>query len=124
MTTSTDLLRSRRFAPLFVTQLLNALNDNLNSEDQVQPGRPAAPAGEVVEGMTVAPLTDALRQRYSIAESVRGLVITAVTDTSRAGRAGVPAGTVRDISGAPVGLPGQTKRPPADARGLRVGRCG
>ena len=29
MTTSTDLLRSRRFAPLFVTQLLNALNDNL-----------------------------------------------------------------------------------------------
>ena len=29
MTTSTHLLRQRRFAPLFVTQLLNALNDNL-----------------------------------------------------------------------------------------------
>jgi hypothetical protein len=29
MTTSTNLLRQRRFAPLFVTQLLNALNDNL-----------------------------------------------------------------------------------------------
>ena len=29
MTTSTHLLRTRRFAPLFVTQLLNAFNDNL-----------------------------------------------------------------------------------------------
>ena len=29
MTTSTHLLRSRRFLPLFVTQLLGAFNDNL-----------------------------------------------------------------------------------------------
>ena len=29
MTTSTHLLRRRRFLPLFVTQLLNAFNDNL-----------------------------------------------------------------------------------------------
>jgi hypothetical protein len=29
MTTSTHLMRSRRFVPLFVTQLLNAFNDNL-----------------------------------------------------------------------------------------------
>ncbi|UYV14494.1 MFS transporter [Porphyrobacter sp. ULC335] len=29
MTTSTDLMRQRRFLPLFLTQLLNALNDNL-----------------------------------------------------------------------------------------------
>ena len=29
MTTSTHLIRSRRFLPLFVTQLLNAFNDNL-----------------------------------------------------------------------------------------------
>lgn len=29
MTTSTDLMRRRRFLPLFLTQLLNALNDNL-----------------------------------------------------------------------------------------------
>ncbi len=29
MTTSTNLLRQRRFVPLFLTQLLNALNDNL-----------------------------------------------------------------------------------------------
>lgn len=29
MTTSTDLMRTRRFLPLFLTQFLNALNDNL-----------------------------------------------------------------------------------------------
>jgi MFS family permease len=29
MTTSTRLMRQRRFLPLFLTQLLNALNDNL-----------------------------------------------------------------------------------------------
>ena len=29
MTTTTHLMRSRRFVPLFVTQLLNAFNDNL-----------------------------------------------------------------------------------------------
>jgi len=29
MTTSTELMRTRRFLPLFLTQLLNALNDNL-----------------------------------------------------------------------------------------------
>jgi serine protease Do len=82
---------------------VNAVNDNLNPEDGAQPGRPQAPAGEVVEGMTVAPLTDALRSRYSIAEGVRGLVITAVTETSRAGRAQVPAGTViLQANGRPV----------------------
>ena len=44
--------------------------------------------------MTVAPVTDALRSRYSIAENVSGLVVTSVTETSRAGRAQVPAGAV------------------------------
>lgn len=29
MTTSLELMGKRRFAPLFLTQLLNALNDNL-----------------------------------------------------------------------------------------------
>src|SRR5918993_5648365 len=29
MTTSTDLVRTRRFLPLFITQLLGAFNDNL-----------------------------------------------------------------------------------------------
>jgi serine protease Do len=73
---------------------VNALNDNQDEENEAQPGRPQAPAGEVVEGMTVAPLTEALRSRYSIDERIRGLVITATSETSRAGRAGFQPGFV------------------------------
>ncbi|GAB4485509.1 MAG: hypothetical protein OHK0018_16890 [Erythrobacter tepidarius] len=35
MTTSTNLMRQRRFVPLFLTQLLNALNDNLYKQAMV-----------------------------------------------------------------------------------------
>ncbi|MBX9708272.1 MAG: Do family serine endopeptidase [Caulobacteraceae bacterium] len=74
---------------------VNALADSGDeSEGNAQPNRPQTSTGEVVEGMTVAPLTDALRQRYSLGEGVRGLVITAVAATSEAGRAQVPVGTV------------------------------
>ncbi len=86
--------------PSDVNAVLQGQDD---SDGGAQPNRPQAPAGEVVEGMTVAPLTDALRQRYSIAESVRGLVITAVAETSEAGRAQVPVGTViLQVNGRPV----------------------
>ncbi|MEQ7156181.1 Do family serine endopeptidase [Brevundimonas aurifodinae] len=96
---------------------VNALNDNLSPEDEVQPGRPQAPAGEVVEGMSVAPVTDALRQRYSIAEGVRGLVITAVAETSRAGRAQIPVGTViLQANGRPVSTAAEFRAVVADAR--------
>ncbi len=54
----------------------------------------AAPSTESIEGMSVSPLTAALRQRYSIAEDVRGVVVTGVTPRSKAGELGVPAGTV------------------------------
>src|SRR4051794_8640907 len=45
-----------------------------------------------------------------------------VSYTWKASPSGVPAGSVRDIDWLLVDLAGQTKRPPADARGLRVGR--
>ena len=73
---------------------INAARNAEGDEPEAAPGRPAAPAGEVVEGMTVAPITDALRSRFSIDENVRGLVVTAIAETSRAGRAQVPAGAV------------------------------
>jgi serine protease Do len=73
---------------------INAAQNAETDEQDAQPGRPQAPAGEIVEGMTLAPLTDALRSRYSISESVRGLVITAAAEDSRAGRAGVQPGFV------------------------------
>ena len=58
------------------------------------PGRPVAPAGETIEGLTVTPLTDPLRSRFSIPDRVEGLAITGVAEGSRAGRDGYQAGFV------------------------------
>ncbi|WP_428150590.1 Do family serine endopeptidase [Brevundimonas sp.] len=58
------------------------------------PGRPVPPAGEAVEGITVTPLTETLRTRFSIPERVEGLVVTAVAEGSRAARDGYEAGFV------------------------------
>ena len=60
-----------------------AANDDSGSG---APANPGAAAGEVVEGMTVAPLNGALRRRFDIPETVDGLVVTAVSPQSRAGR--------------------------------------
>ncbi|WP_425988795.1 Do family serine endopeptidase [Brevundimonas sp. TWP2-3-2] len=83
---------------------INAALQNQDEDgDQSQPGRPQAPTGEVVEGMTVAPISEALRSRFSIDENVRGLVVTSVAESSRAGRAQVPAGAViLQANGRPV----------------------
>lgn len=48
--------------------------------------QPDATAGQEVEGLRLTPVTAALRTRYSIADGVDGLVITAVTPGSRAAR--------------------------------------
>ena len=67
---------------------------NQGDEANPQPDRPAAPAGEVVEGLTVAPVSEALRSRFSIPERVEGLVITGVAAGSRAARDGYEPGFV------------------------------
>jgi serine protease Do len=82
---------------------VNALQNGTDEDPDAQPARPVAPSGEVVEGMTLAPLSDALRSRFSIPEGVRGLVITAATETSRAGRAGVQPGfVILQANGRPI----------------------
>ena len=87
------------------------------NEGSTEPNRPQAPVGETIEGMTVAPLTDALRQRYSIDERVRGLVVTAVTATSEAGRIQVPVGTViLQVNGRPVATAAEFRAQVAAAR--------
>lgn len=63
-------------------------------EDEGEQATPSAPAGQAVEGMTVTGITPALRQRYSIPESVNGVVVTAVESRSKAGQMQMPAGTV------------------------------
>ncbi len=73
---------------------INAANAAGSGEPEEAPGRPVAPAGETVEGLTVAPLTEALRSRHSVPARVEGLVITGVVDGSRAARDGYEAGFV------------------------------
>ena len=72
--------------------------DELNAMDEeggsAAPATPERPTGEAVEGMTVAPLNDALRSRYSVPESVTGLAITAVAEGSAAGEAQLQPGMV------------------------------
>lgn len=66
-------------------------NDNDGSG---MPNNPGAAAGEVVEGLTIAPVSAALRSRFDIPEGVQGLVVTAVSQQSRAGRLGFQPGMV------------------------------
>jgi serine protease Do len=96
---------------------VNAQAEAADAGSNIPPGRPQAPAGDVVEGMTVAPITEALRSRYSIDDGVRGLVVTAVAETSRAGRAQVPAGAViMQANGRPVSNVGDLRDIIATAR--------
>jgi serine protease Do len=60
----------------------------------VAPNAPAAPAAPAIEGASVAPLTAALRSRYSIPETVTGVVVTAVERGSPAAEANLQAGFV------------------------------
>ena len=67
------------------------------------PGEPEAAAGVAVEGLTVAPVTAALRERYDVPTGVEGLVITAVAANSRAARLGIEPGIViLQANGRPV----------------------
>lgn len=58
------------------------------------PASPGAAAGEVVEGLTVAPANAALRSRFGLPTDVQGLVVTAVGQQSRAARLGFQPGMV------------------------------
>jgi len=55
---------------------------------------PSEPAGQAVEGLTVAPISSALRQRYSIPAEVSGVVVTGVAPRSKAAEVRIPEGTV------------------------------
>ena len=65
-----------------------------NGDGSETPSAPGAATGEVVEGLTVAPINGALRGRFDIPEGVQGLVVTNVSQQSRAGRLGFQPGMV------------------------------
>ncbi|QBX37112.1 Do family serine endopeptidase [Brevundimonas sp. S30B] len=59
-----------------------------------RPGQAPTPQGEVIEGVRVTAITPALRQRYGVAESVSGVVVTDVERGTAAARLGLRAGDV------------------------------
>lgn len=63
-------------------------------EDSGSPDAPEAIVGEKIEGLTVAPISAALRSRYDLSAETRGVVVTAVEAQSRAGRLGFRPGFV------------------------------
>ena len=68
------------------------------------PNAPGAAVGESVEGLTVAPISGALRDRYDIPNGVNGVLITSVDQQSRAGRLGFQPGfVIVQANGRPVG---------------------
>ena len=84
-----ELLREGRRQTITVragTRPANLGAAEAEAGDETAPDAPAAVAGEKVEGLTVAPISAALRSRYDLAETVRGVVVTAVEARSEAGR--------------------------------------
>lgn len=95
-----ELIREGRRQTVTIRSMKRPSDAELYPEDEegnprATPQSPVAPSGLAVEGLTVSPMTPALKQRYSIgADVTEGLVVTEVAPRSKAGEIGLPAGTV------------------------------
>ena len=93
------------------------------SEKQADAGSKPAPTPAPPErvskvlGLELAPLSDTLRQRFRIKDSVKGVVVTAVERGSPAADKGIQAGQVIvDVERQPVSTPGDVQRRIEDVR--------
>ncbi|CAN5243190.1 Do family serine endopeptidase [soil metagenome] len=95
-----ELIRDGRRQTVTVRSAKRPSDAELYPEDEdgnprATPQTPVAPSGMAVEGITVSPMSPALKQRYSIgADVIEGLIVTEVAPHSKAGEIGLPAGTV------------------------------
>ena len=93
-----DLLREGRRQTVTVRAAKRPSETELyGAEEGGDAGTPpsaAVPSSQTVEGMGVSALTPALKNRYSIEDNVRGVVVTSVTPGSKAAALGVPVGTL------------------------------
>jgi len=93
-----------------------AENEN-GSEGGGGPGAAGATAATKVLGMSLAPLSDALRQQYGVGPTVHGVVVTRVAQDSEAGQDGLRPGVVIVRAGDHVALtPADVAAAVADAR--------
>jgi serine protease Do len=74
-----EVLRDGRRETLTIRVRVRPSETELNNRSDQDPDNPSAPegAGVSVGGLTVAPMSEALRRRYSIPAPVNGLVVTA-----------------------------------------------
>jgi serine protease Do len=85
----------RRVVKVVVGRLEEAEPDKDKEKSDKPGGDPPVADSALVLGMTLAPLDEALRKRFSIdAKVTKGLVVTEVAPTSPAGRKGIKAGDV------------------------------
>lgn len=71
-----------------------AVQNEANGGPTARPGQVPPASGVTVEGLTVTPVTTALRSRYNLPENLSGLVITGIEQSSRAARIGFEPGMV------------------------------
>ena len=102
----------------------SGLATGANGGDQPSPnGGPGAPVGEAVEGLTVAPVTSALREQFDLPNGVEGLVVTSVDQQSRAARLRFQPGfVILQVNGRPIRAAGDFRNAVASAR--QAGRPG
>jgi serine protease Do len=91
----------RKGAPVAVTATVGRLPEGEDAEDAVQSEEPnlddepaPEPEREDLLGLSIAPLTDDLRDRYGIGQSIEGVVITEVKPDSPAAQKNVKPGDV------------------------------
>jgi len=90
-----EILRDGKRQTLNIRAGARPSEAELNGSDEAspQPGDSGV-VGQTIEGLTVTPITSALRQRYSIPNDMEGVVVTAVAPRSEAGKMRLPVGTV------------------------------
>lgn len=94
-----DVLRDGRRRTLTTRAAARPPEAELLAEDGVgaeeAPGQaPSAPSGTLIEGLSLAPLTSALRDRYNVPGDVEGLLVTNVGTASEAAKLGIQPGFV------------------------------
>ncbi len=78
-----------------VKVMIGRLEEGEKEKAEETPAEAKPSGGEAPLGMTLAPVDDALRERFSIdAKVAKGLVVTEISPTSPAGRKGIKAGDV------------------------------
>jgi serine protease Do len=90
-----DLLRKGE--PLTLTVTVGRLPEDAEEEDAeaaAEPPAEATPEEESLLGLSIAPLTDELREQYGIGKSIEGVVVTDVDPASPAAQKDVKPGDV------------------------------